>query len=201
MSIDILPHAGLNNPLDRAARAFAGRAALEDAWPAHQSDAQAQVPYEANGQRIRIGVGDIVQWLADPAYVLSLDTYRHIQATPNLADAWRTLKTELAVATVPARIAAATGALATRPFSNGLIKVVPASTAGEVYVMIRWQPEAHLVPRTLLLEQEGVTLVKRELPRLRNDNEFVIICVSGRGEDTDFLRLIGDPRTTGVFIP
>jgi hypothetical protein len=197
VSIDKAPDAGLKNPLERAARAFAVRAALDDAWPA---DRKISPAVSQMGPR-RIGVGDVVQLLADPTRVLSLDCYRQVLADQNLALAWRTLKSELAIATMPVRVAAGIGALAERRFSNGHIKIVPASTLGEVYVKILWKPDALLVPRTLLLEQEGVTLAKRELPRLRNENEFVIICVSGRGEDSDFLRLIGDPRTTGVFIP
>jgi hypothetical protein len=197
VNIDKAPDAGLKDPLDRAARAFAVRAALDDAWPADRkiSPAVAQVG------PMRIGVGEIVQLLADPTRVLSLDCYKQVFADKNLALAWRMLKLELTVATMPVLVAAGMGALAGRRFSNGQIKIVPASTVGEVYVKILWKPDALLVPRTLLLEQEGVTLAKRELPLLRNENEFVIICVSGRDEDTNFLRLIGDPRTSGVFIP
>jgi hypothetical protein len=168
-----------------AEMAFATRAAIDDAWP--------------TGSPL-VGVGEIVQLLADPMQPISLALHRQILADPRLAETWRHLKSERTVATLPTRAAAGTGTLIERRFTQGLISIVPSSATGQVYVKIRWHPDLAMVPRTLLLEQDGVPRLKRALPRLRSGQEFIMICVTDREPDAEFLRLLGDPRTSGTFL-
>jgi hypothetical protein len=167
----------------RADRLYAARTALAQTGPTTR----------------RMGVAEIMQFLSDPGRSLSMDEQRSLFADPQLRADYRRLKSQVAVAELPALAAASTGDVSARRFDGGTVNVHPSRVPGQVYVMLRFSWPAG-APRTMLLEGAEGELVKRALPPADPNGELMIVLNESSASDQAFLRLISDPTSTGSFL-
>jgi hypothetical protein len=170
--------------VDRRADAlYAARSALAEAAPSKR----------------RLGIAEIMQFLNDPTRALSMEEQRLLFADPKLRADYRRLKSQVAVAELPALAAASSGEVDARRFEGGTVKVHPSRVAGQIYVMLHfgWPSGA---PRTIVLENPGGDIVKRALPPADTGGEVMMVLDEKVASDREFLRLISDPTATGSFL-
>jgi hypothetical protein len=147
----------------------------------------------------RLGIAEIMQFLSDPGRSLSMEEQRCLFADPQLRADYRRLKSQVAVAELPALAAASVGDVSSRRFEGGTVNVHPSRVPGQVYVVLRFNWPAG-APRTMLLENAGGDLVKRALPASDANGELMIVLDEKSASDQAFLRLISDPTATGSFL-
>src|SRR5215470_19599634 len=130
----------------RADKLYAARSALAETEPA----------------RRRLGVAEILQFLNDPRRSLSMEEQRALFADSQLRADYRRLKSQVAIAELPALAAASAGDVNSRRFDGGTMSIHPSRVQGYIYVILRFSwPDP---PRAMLLEDSGGDLVKRALP-------------------------------------
>jgi hypothetical protein len=167
----------------RADRLYAARTALAQTGPTTR----------------RMGVAEIMQFLSDPGRSLSMEEQRSLFADPQLRADYRRLKSQVAIAELPALAAASAGDVGSRRFEGGTVNVHPSRVPGQVYVVLRFSWPAG-APRTMLLENAGGDLVKRALPAADANGEVMLVLNEKSASDQEFLRLISDPTSTGSFL-
>jgi hypothetical protein len=167
------------------ARLYAAEAALEGVPPR---------------EGVRLGVGDLYRFLTEPGQRLSATWMRELMASPKLRADFDALKRDLGARPLPAVAAASVGALTTRRFNGGEVRIVPSRTQAQVYVVIRYDAPPAL-PRALLLENETGGLVKRVLPEASELREQLLVLDRENAEDAAFVALMSDPQTKGSFLP
>lgn len=154
---------------------------------------------EAGQPRRRIGLAEIVQYLNDPARALSMEEQRALFSDPKLRADFRRLKTAAAVAELPALAAASDGDVKARRFEGGSVSIHPSRVRGQIYVILRFASPSG-APRMMLLESAAGELVKRALPAVDQNGEVTMVLDEGSAADAGFLRLLGDPTSTGTFV-
>ena len=89
--------------------------------------------------------------------------------------------------------------MTTRTFDGGSVRIHPSRVAGQIYALFQfnWPSSA---PRALLLEGATGDVVKRPLPAADASGRVVLVLDQNQPSDDVFLRLIGDPMTTGAFL-
>jgi hypothetical protein len=147
----------------------------------------------------RLGVAEIVQFLNDPRRSLSMEEQRSLFADPQLRADYRRLKSQVAIAELPALAAASAGNVNSRRFEGGTVSIHPSRVPGQVYVVLRFKWPAG-PPRTMLLENAGGELIKRSLPAADSSGEVMMVLDEKSVPDQGFLRLISDPTSTGSFL-
>jgi len=166
-----------------ADRLYAARCAVADAIPGSS----------------KVGVAELVQFLADPRSELSLEAQRALFSNPRLRADFKRLKTSLRCVELPALAAASDGSVNTRSFEGGSVRIHPSRVAGQIYALFQFNwPSAP--PRALLLEGTAGDIVKRPLPAADASGQAVLVLDQNQPSDDIFLRLIADPTTTGSFI-
>jgi hypothetical protein len=167
----------------RADRLYAARSAVAEAKrPAH-----------------RFGIAEIVQFLDDPSRSLSAEEQRALFSDPRLRADYRRLKAQATTFELPALAAASSGAVNARRFEGGTISIHPSRVAGQIYVILRFSWPAN-APRMILLESAAGDLVKRALPAADQQGEVMMVLNERSDADAGFLRLLGDPTSTGTFV-
>jgi hypothetical protein len=168
----------------RADKLYAARAAMEDsAHPAR-----------------RMGIAELVQFLNDPRRSLSIEEQRSLFADPRLRADFRRLKSQFAIADLPAQAAASSGGVAARRFEGGMVNIHRSRIPGQVYVVLRFERPAD-APRTMLLEGLEGEIIKRTLPAADSSGEVMLVLDEKIASDQSFLRLISDPTSTGSLLP
>jgi hypothetical protein len=167
----------------RADRLYAARTGLAQAGP----------------PRRRLGIAEIMQFLSDPDRSLTMEEQRSLFADPQLRADYRRLKSQVAIAELPALAAASAGDVGSRRFEGGTVNVHPSRVPGQVYVVLRFSWPAG-APRAMLLENAGGDLVKRALPSADASGELMLVLNEKSASDQEFLRLICDPTSTGSFL-
>jgi hypothetical protein len=147
----------------------------------------------------RLGVAEIVQFLADPERSLSMEEQRSLFADPQLRADYRRLKSQVAVAELPALAAASAGDVNSRRFDGGTVSIHPSRVQGQIYVILRFSRPTN-PPRTMLLEDTEGDLVKRSLPPADGNGEVMMVLDEKKASDARFLRMISDPTSTGTFL-
>jgi hypothetical protein len=147
----------------------------------------------------RLGVAEIVQFLSDAQRSLSIEEQRALFADPQLRADYRRLKSQLAVADLPALAAASSGDVSTRRFDGGTVSIHHSRVPGQFYVVMRFNLRSSQ-PRAVLLENAVGDLVKRPLPPADANGEVMIVLDTKNSNDEGFLRLISDPTATGSFL-
>ena len=168
---------------DRADRLYAARAAMAEAQPA----------------RRRLGVAEIIQFINDPKRSLTPDEQRSLFSDSRLRADYRRLKERAASFEMPALAAASSGNVSTRRFDGGTISIHPSRIAGQLYVILRFN-SATDVPRAILLESAAGEILKRALPDADQQGEMMMVLNESNETDASFLRLLGDPTSTGTFV-
>ena len=167
----------------RADQLYAARTALAEAKrPAH-----------------RFGVAEIVQFLSDPSRSLTAEEQRTLFTNPRLRDDYRRLKAQATTFELPALAAASSGAVNARRFEGGTISIHPSRLPGQIYVILRFTSPAD-APRMMLLEGAAGDLLKRTLPPADQQGEIMMVLNERSEADAGFLRLLGDPTSTGTFV-
>jgi hypothetical protein len=146
----------------------------------------------------KLGVAEIMQFLADPERSLSMAEQRSLFADPQVRADYRRLKSQIAVAELPALAAASTGDVSSRRFDGGMVSLHPSRVQGQVYVVLRFSWPTP--PRTMLLEDAKGDLVKRALPPADQNGELIMVLDESKASDARFLRMISDPTATGSFL-
>lgn len=147
----------------------------------------------------RVGVAELVQFLADPASELSLEAQRALFSNPRLRTDFKRLKSSLRCVELPALAAASDGSVNARNFEGGSVRIHPSRVAGQIYALFQFNwPSSP--PRALLLEGASGDIVKRPLPAADASGQAVLVLDQNQPSDDIFLRLIADPTTTGSFI-
>jgi hypothetical protein len=154
---------------------------------------------ETSPSRRRFGVAEIVQFLNDPGRSLTMEEQQSLFANPKLRADYRRLKSQVAIAELPALAAASAGDVNTRRFEGGTVSIHPSRVPGQIYVVLRFNWPAG-PPRTMLLESAGGDLIKRVLPPADPNGEIMMVLDEKRSSDQGFLRLISDPTSTGSFL-
>jgi hypothetical protein len=168
----------------RADKLYAARTAMEDnSRPAR-----------------RMGIAELVQFLNDPRRSLSIEEQRSLFADPQLRADFRRLKSQFAVADLPAQAAASTGGVAARRFDGGIVNIHRSRIPGQVYVVLRFD-RVEGAPRTMLLEGLEGEIIKRPLPAADPSGEVMLVLDEKIASDQSFLRLISDPTSTGSLLP
>jgi hypothetical protein len=167
----------------RADRLYAARTALSQTGPTTR----------------RMGIAEIMQFLNDPGRSLSMEEQRSLFADPQLRADFRRLKSQVAVAEIPALAAASVGDVSARRFEGGTVNVHPSRVPDQVYVVMRFSWPAG-APRTMLLENTEGDIVKRALPAADANGELMMVLDRKSASDREFLRLISDPTSTGSFL-
>jgi len=146
----------------------------------------------------RLGVAEILQFLNDPGRSLSMDEQRALFADPQLRADYRRLKSQVAIAELPALAAASAGDVNSRRFDGGTVSIHPSRVQGQIYVILRFSWPTP--PRAMLLEDNGGDLVKRPLPPADANGEVMMVLDEKKTSDAAFLRMIYDPTSTGSFL-
>lgn len=166
-----------------ADRLYAARSAVADAAPGGP----------------RIGVGELVQFLADPRSELSPEAQRALFSNPRLRADFKRVKASLRLVELPALAAASDGTVNARNFEGGSVRIHPSRVGGQVYALFQFSwPSA--TPRALLLQGASGDLVKRPLPAADASGQAVLVLDRSQPSDDAFLRLIADPTATGCFV-
>jgi hypothetical protein len=171
------------NLAHRADRLYAARSALA----------------ETTSPRLRFGVAEIVQFLNDPTRSLTPDEQRSLFTDPRLRADYRRLKERATSFEMPALAAASSGNVNARRFDGGSINIHPSRIAGQLYVILRFNSPDN-PPRALLLESTTGEFVKRALPTIDQQGELMLVLHENNEADAGFLRLLGDPTSTGTFV-
>lgn len=169
---------------ERIDRAFAVRDALADAWPTTPQG---------------VSVSSLVTALMSASFSLSPKEWQSIRNDAKLNASWQYLRRAATIAELPRLAAASDSAQRSRHFSEGTVAIVPSRKQGLVLIKIVWTPPQRL-PRFLLLDGGVDAIATRALGRRRSSGDFVIACDESNSEDQAYLRLLGDPRTTGSFL-
>jgi hypothetical protein len=172
-----------NDVLLRADALYAARSAMAETEPL----------------RRRFGVAEIVQFLNDPGRSLSMEEQRLLFADPKLRTDYRRLKSQVAVAELPALAAASAGDVNTRRFEGGTVRIHPSRIPGQIYIVLQFSRSANS-PRTILLENADGDIIKRSLPPADPSGEVMMVLDQKLAADAGFLRLISDPTSTGSFL-
>jgi hypothetical protein len=167
----------------RAERLYAARAAMED----------------TSRSTLRIGIAEIMQFLNDPRRSLSMEEQRSLFANPQLRADYRRLKSQVAVADLPALAAASVGDVNTRRFEGGTVSIHRSRVADQIYVVLRFDRLPGTL-RTLLLENTRGDIIKRTLPAADPNGEILLVLDDKIASDQGFLQLISDPTSTGSFL-
>jgi hypothetical protein len=166
----------------RAEKLYAARSALAETQPSQR----------------RLGVAEILQFLNDPQHSLSMEEQRALFADPKLRADYRRLKSQVAIAELPALAAASAGDVNSRRFDGGTVSIHPSRVHGQIYVILRFNWPTP--PRTMLLEDTGGDLVKRSLPPVDANGEIMMVLDEKKTSDAAFLRMIRDPTSMGSFL-
>ncbi|SRR6266446_11453 len=148
----------------------------------------------------RMGIAELMQFLNDPRRSLSIEEERLLFTDPQLRADFRRLKSQVAIADLPALAAASAGDVSTRRFEGGTVTIHQSRIPGQVYVVLRFDRLAG-APRTMLLENPEGDLIKRTLPAADSNGEVMLVLDSKIASDQNFLRVISDPTSTGSFLP
>jgi hypothetical protein len=168
----------------RADELYAARAAVEDrSRPAP-----------------RMGIAEIMRFLNDPGRSLSIEEQRSLFTDPQLRADFRRLKSQTAIADLPALAAASAGDVSTRRFEGGTLTIHQSRIPGQVYVVLRFD-RLEGAPRAMLLETAGAEIIKRMLPAADPNGEVMLVLDDRIASDQAFLRVISDPTSTGSFLP
>jgi hypothetical protein len=154
---------------------------------------------DAATERPRIGIAELVQFLADPTSDLSAEAQRALFSSPRLRADFKRLKASLNCVELPALAAASDGEVNTRTFEGGSVRIHPSRVAGQVYALFQFNWPS-TTPRALVLESASGDVVKRPLPAADASGQAVVVLDRERPSDDAFLRLIADPTTSGSFI-
>jgi hypothetical protein len=147
----------------------------------------------------KVGVAELVQFLADPASELPPEAQRALFANPRLRADFKRLKASLRCVELPTLAAASDGTVNARTFEGGSVRIHPSRVAGQIYALFQFNwPSA--TPRALLLEGASGDLIKRPLPAADASGRAVLVLDESQPSDGIFLRLIADPTTMGSFI-
>jgi len=111
---------------------------------------------------------------------------------------YRRLKSQVAIAELPALAAASAGDVNSRRFEGGTVSVHPSRVQGQTYVILRFSWPTP--PRFMLLEDTNGDLVKRPLPPADANGEVMLVLDEKTTPDVSFLRMIRDPTSTGSFL-
>jgi hypothetical protein len=147
----------------------------------------------------KVGIAELVQFLADPMSELSPEAQRALFSNPRLRADFNRIKASLRCVELPALAAASDGSVKTRSFEGGSVRIHPSRVAGQVYALFQFNWPS-TTPRALVLESTAGDVVKRALPTADASGQAVVVLDPGRPSDDAFLRLIADPTTTGSFI-
>jgi hypothetical protein len=167
----------------RAEKLYAARAAMEN----------------ASRSTLRIGIAEIIQFLNDPRRSLSMEEQRSLFANPQLRADYQRLKSQVAVADLPALAAASVGDVNIRRFEGGTVNIHRSRVAGQTYVVLRFDRLLGTM-RTLLLENTRGDIIKRALPAADPNGEVLLLLDNKIASDQGFLQLISDPTSTGSFL-
>src|SRR5262245_47111528 len=85
----------------------------------------------------RLGVAEILRFLSDPQRSLTIDEQRSLFSDPHVRADYRRLKSQAAVAELPALAAASAGDVKSRRFSAGTVNIHPSRIPGQTYVLLR----------------------------------------------------------------
>jgi hypothetical protein len=154
---------------------------------------------EARRPTRRLGIAEIVQFLSDPSRSLTAEEQRALVTDPRLRADYRRLKAQATTFELPALAAASSGAVDTRRFEGGSVRIHPSRVPGQIYVVLRFTWPAG-APRMMLLESAEGHLVKRALPSADQQGEVMMVLNERSDADAGFLRLLADPTSTGTFV-
>jgi hypothetical protein len=147
----------------------------------------------------QFGVAEIAQFLNDPSRTLTSEHQRALFTDPVLRADYRRLKADATTVELPALAAASSGAVASRRFEGGSVRIHPSRIAGQIYLILRFNWPAG-GPRMMLLESAEGDLVKRALPSVDQQGEVMMVLNQRSAADAGFLRLLADPMSTGTFV-
>src|SRR5262245_46021830 len=114
-----------SDPLQDADRLYAARSAIADVT--------------AQG---RIGVAELVRFLADAGVDLSHEAQRALFASPRLRTDFERLKRRLRLVELPEMAAASAGGIMVRTFEGGSVRVHPSRIEGQAYMVFQFQTGA-----------------------------------------------------------
>jgi hypothetical protein len=154
---------------------------------------------EAKRPTRRFGVAEIMQFLNDPSRSLTAEEQRALFSDPRLRADYRRLKAQATTFELPALAAASSGAVDSRRFEGGSVRIHPSRVPGQIYVILRFSWPAG-APRMMLLESAAGDLVKRALPSADQQGEVMMVLNERSDADAGFLRLLADPTSTGTFV-
>jgi hypothetical protein len=154
---------------------------------------------EARRPTRRFGIAEIVQFLNDPSRSLTAEEQRALFTDPRLRADYRRLKAQATTFELPALAAASSGAVDSRRFEGGSVRIHPSRVPGQIYVVLRFTWPAG-APRMMLLESAEGHLVKRALPSADQQGEVMMVLNERSDADAGFLRLLADPTSTGTFV-
>jgi hypothetical protein len=166
-----------------ADRLYAARACIADARPGHR----------------RVGIAELVRFLSDPDFELSIEGQQALFASPMLRADFQTLRQRSRLVELPALAAASAGNLTLRTFPGGSARIHPSRVEGQVYVVIELQAAGRM-PRALLLEHHSGRLAKRLLRAPDASGQLVLVLDRNKPGDALFAELLADPTTTGSFL-
>jgi hypothetical protein len=149
--------------------------------------------------RRRVGVAEIAQFLNDPSRALTSEEQRALFTDPLSRADYRRLKAQAMTVELPARAAASSGAVASRRFEGGSVRIHPSRISGQIYLILRFDWPAG-GPRMMVLESAEGDLVKRALPSVDQQGEVMMVLNERSAADVGFLRLLADPMSTGTFV-
>jgi hypothetical protein len=147
----------------------------------------------------RLGVAEILHYLSDPQRSLTIEEQRSLFGDPQARADYRRLKSQAAVAELPALAAASAGEVKSRRFSAGTVDIHASRIPGQTYVLLRLNSPLS-APRTMLIESPEGEIVKRALPPADANGEIMMVLDEKVDADANFLRLIRDPTASGSFL-
>ena len=173
-----------NRPGERAQDLYVARSVLDD----------------TPGERLVLGIADLVAYLSDPTADLTEQQWRVCRENPRLKADYEKLKSRLFVAELPAAAAAAQGDLHERKFAGGFLRLRASAVPGQVYLIVTLEPTI-AAPRMLLIEGKNGEVARIALPPPDADGTMLVIQDTARNEaDARAIRLLRDPACCGVFL-
>lgn len=170
---------------DRADEIFAARGVLDGA--------QRRKPI--------FGLREIVTFLTDPTVQLTQEQTRLLFSDRDLASAFRQLKSRYAALALPAMAAASDGDLTDRTFPGGRVRLRPSKRSGQVYLIVDYgEQPPDPSPAILLLEAPDGAVAKLALPGADDQGQLMIILDEACTAESEVVRLLKDPRASGVFM-
>jgi len=175
--------------------------------PANLPEERAQDLYVARsviddtpGERVVLGLADLVRYLADPAADLTQQQWQVCRENPRLKADYERLKSRLLVAELPVAAAAAQGELNERKFAGGFLRMRPSAVPGQVYLILTLEPTI-AAPRMLMIEGKNGEVARIALPPPDADGTMLVIQDTARNEaDARAIRLLRDPTSCGVLL-